>query len=77
MKKIRENGYALNNEGGALGITSIGVPVFNTEGDAVAAVVVTGPGGRMQVKANEDIVEKIKHTARCIGEEMAELGVEN
>lgn len=75
--KIRENGFALNNEEGALGVTSIGVPVFNTEGVPVAAVVVTGPGGRMQVEANADIIEKIKQTARRIGEEMAAMGVED
>lgn len=77
IKKIRENGYALNNAEGALGITSIGVPIFNTEGAPVAAVVVTGPGGRMQGAANADIVEKIKQATRRIGEEMADRGVEN
>lgn len=76
FKKIRENGYALNTEEGSLGITSIGVPVFNTEGAPVAAVVVTGPGGRMQAAADADIVERIKQAARSIGEEMAVLGVE-
>lgn len=77
LKGVRENGYAVNNEEGALGITSIGVPVFNTKGEPVAAVVVTGPGGRMQVEANADIVEKIKQTAMRIGEEMAAKGVES
>jgi len=77
FKKVRENGYALNNEEGALGITSIGVPIFNTGGIPVAAVVVTGPGGRLQVAANADIVEKIKKTTRRIGDEMAALGVDN
>lgn len=77
LRKIREKGYALNNEEGALGITSIGVPVFNTDGVPVAAVVVTGPGGRMQVAANADIVQKIKQTARRIGKEMANRGVES
>jgi DNA-binding IclR family transcriptional regulator len=75
LERIRENGYALNNEEGALGVTSIGVPVFNTEGVPVAAVVVTGPGGRMRMEANDDIVEKIKRSARQIGEEMAVSGI--
>jgi len=70
LKKIRREGYALNHEEGALGITSIGVPVFNQERAPVAAVVVTGPGGRLQVAANLDIVEKIKKAAKQIGEEM-------
>jgi DNA-binding IclR family transcriptional regulator len=76
LKKIRRQGYALNKEEGALGITSIGVPVFNKKGEPVAAVVVTGPGGRMQVAADVDIVEKIKQAARQIGEEMVAKGVE-
>jgi IclR family acetate operon transcriptional repressor len=76
FQKIRENGYALNNQEGALGVTSIGVPVFNTEGIPVAAVVVTGPGGRMRMAADADIVEKIKRTAQRIGEKMTTMGVD-
>jgi DNA-binding IclR family transcriptional regulator len=76
LRRIRENGYALNNEEGALGVKSIGVPVFNSEGVPVAAVVVTGPGGRMRMEADDDIVEKIKRTAGRIGEEMAIRGIE-
>ncbi len=76
MKKIRRDGYALNNEEGSLGITSIGVPVFNKKGKPVAAVVVTGPGGRLRVGANADIVEKIKETARMIGGEMTAKEIE-
>jgi DNA-binding IclR family transcriptional regulator len=76
LSRIRKNGYALNNEEGSLGVTSVGVPIFNSDGDPVAAVVVTGPGGRMRMEADAGIVDKIKMTARRIGEEMAARGVE-
>lgn len=75
LDEIRETGYALNKEEGSLGVTSVAVPVFNSEKIPMAAVVVTGPGGRMRIDANAEIVEKIKLTAKRIGEEMAERGV--
>ncbi len=70
LNKVRERGYAIDNEENELGIRCIGAPIFNHEGYPIGAVSISGPSSRITdtwisryaiyvVKCAEDISEKL------------------
>ncbi len=70
LDRVRERGYAIDNEENELGIRCIGAPIFNHEGYPVGAVSISGPSSRITdtwisqyalsvVKCAEDISRKL------------------
>lgn len=62
LDQIRQQGYSLDLEEHALGVRSIAVPVFDPEGNMIAAVSVSGPAKSMPAdlgssQLRQDIVE--------------------
>jgi len=47
LAEIREHGYALDLGEHEEGVVCVGGPIFNRQGDPVAAITVTGPASRM------------------------------
>lgn len=68
---IRERGYAVSYNESGLGSTGVGAPIFDKNGNIVAALNLSGPVNRM----TEDIVEKsvrtITEAAKKITEELS------
>ena len=64
IQKIRECGYAVDNEEGEKGLLCVGAPIL-VDGKAVAAVSLSGPYIRMKDHFDEKTAE-VKHTAECI-----------
>jgi len=66
MKKVREQGYAMDNEEQEIGLTCVGVPILNKKGEAVAAISISGPTQRLRNHDIELIVQQLKQTSADI-----------
>ncbi len=61
LKKIKERGYAIDNEENEDGIYCVAAPIINGQGVAIAAISITGPAFR--VKQNKDhYIKLLKET---------------
>lgn len=65
VKRIREQGYAVDNEESEIGLTCYAVPIYNANNEAIAAISLSGPTTRMK-KNSEDVISSIMHTAKEI-----------
>lgn len=63
MKKVREQGYALDNEEQEIGLMCVGVPILNKNGVAVAAMSISGPTQRLQQHDVGLIVHRLKQAS--------------
>lgn len=63
LRTIRERGFAVDDEEVDEGIAAVAVPVFNHDGQPVAALVVVGPKDRIDASAGSALVTKLKQTA--------------
>lgn len=73
MIKIKEQGYAIDNEEQEMGLYCIGAPIFNGEGDAVAAISISGPTTRMKSDDVNYKVDKVVEIANKITEAIKHL----
>ncbi len=65
LYKVREQGYALDQEEREYGLTCIGAPIFDRQGHVTAAVSIAGPSRRME-RNLEYKIERVKETAEEI-----------
>ncbi len=70
LDKIKQQGYAIDNEEHELGVRCIGVPVFNRFGEVEAAISVSGPAMRMDKEKIDRIKKDVMESAREIGREL-------
>lgn len=68
LERIRDRGFAVENEERRSGVVAIAVPIFDTTtGDVVAAISISGPrqrivtGGNGEIK--QDIIEAVRNRA--------------
>lgn len=71
LKLVRENGYAIDNEENEKDVFCIAAPIFDWQGQPVAAVSVSAPLSRMTQDAQGRILPKLLETA---GEISSQLG---
>ena len=71
LDRIRECGYAIDNEECEMGIRCIAVPIRDYTGKMVAGLSVSGPTSRM---TSESIREKIPYLFEVVGEISKRLG---
>ena len=60
IKKVREEGFATDNEEGALGLSCVAVPVFSSAGTVGCAISVSGMTSRIQYARQHGIIEELK-----------------
>ena len=70
LRKIKEEGYAIDNEERELGLTCIGAPILDKNGYAVAAISISGPSARMKINNFDEKVKKVKDIANKISAAM-------
>lgn len=63
LKKIRERGYATDNEELELGLKCIAAPVLDHSGTVIAGISVSGPADRMEGKLKEKALKSVIATA--------------
>jgi len=67
LKKIKEQGYAIDREEYRVGVNCFAVPIINKDGRAIAAISVTGPASRFTM----DKMEKVKGQLMTISKEIS------
>jgi IclR family KDG regulon transcriptional repressor len=77
LQEIRQQGFSFDNEEIDIGINAVGVPIFNFEEKAVAAVVVAGPSPRVTWDSDSPIVARLKDTAAKISAQLHYNGEQN
>ncbi|MBV1757357.1 MAG: IclR family transcriptional regulator [Dethiosulfatibacter sp.] len=70
LEKVRENGYALDEEENEPGIRCIGAPIFNHKGDVIGAISISGPTMRVTPEVVETFKEHILKYTRLISQEL-------
>ncbi len=68
LDRIREQGFALDNEETFPGIRCVGAPIRDAGGKAIAALSVTVPAQRMEAGRVEELRGMITSTARMISQ---------
>jgi DNA-binding IclR family transcriptional regulator len=66
LERTRKRGFSLDREEIDVGINAVGAPVFDHEGNAVAAVVVAGPARRVKGATGSRLVEEVMRAAESI-----------
>lgn len=64
LKKIRQQGFAVDNMEHEFGIKCVGVPIRNSEGEVVAGMSISGPSPRMSEDKIEDYSHHLMEAAR-------------
>jgi len=67
LKKVKEQGCAIDREEYNVGINCFAVPVINNEGIAIMAISITGPASRFTI----DEMEKVKGQLMTISKEIS------
>lgn len=70
LAQVRRLGYAIVHEEFEEGFSGIAAPIFNHEGQVVAAVSVSGPTYRMGPGTVEDFINPLQETSQTISAEM-------
>lgn len=65
LDKVRENGYACDEEESEIGLTCYAVPVFDASNRPIAAISSSGPTTRMDIH-KEELIETLKTFAQEI-----------
>ena len=71
VRDVREHGYALSVAGFEAGISSVGAPVWNAEGDVAAAINFTGPDAQFdRARLEAEVVGAVRETAHEISQRL-------
>ena len=63
IARVRENGYAMDKEEIAIGLSCVAVPVFSAPGKTGCAISVSGMTSRIQLALKNGLVEELKRVA--------------
>ena len=66
LRKIRESGFAIDNEENTPGVRCVAAPIFNRSGTLVAALSLTGPVQQLTDDRLIKIAERVKEAARLM-----------
>lgn len=70
LRKIREQGYAVDNEENELGIKCLGVPIFDHNGYPVAGMSVSGAAQKLTGELVKDCISALKKAAEEISKKL-------
>jgi DNA-binding IclR family transcriptional regulator len=70
FKEARKNGIAFDREEGDDGTSAVGAPIFNSQGNPVAAIVVAGPSARMDLDNGSRVIEELKGAVKKVSEKL-------
>jgi IclR family acetate operon transcriptional repressor len=70
LRKIRENGVAIDNEENTPGVRCVAAPIFASNGRAIAALSLTGPVQQVTEERAIRIAEKVREAARQLTQTM-------
>lgn len=71
LEVVRQRGYALDNGEHEQDVRCIAAPIFNMSGEAVAALSISGPAGRMEpLESKQDLIQKALQSAQAISQKL-------
>ena len=70
LKKVKKQGYAVDREEYKIGINCIGVPIFERNGEAIAAISITGPASRFNLSEMRKARSKLISIAKEISNQL-------
>lgn len=70
LQKVREQGFAMDNQEYNLGLTCIGMPIRNFNHEIVAALSVSSPSFRVDLKKIIEVTEELSLASRRLSEFM-------
>ncbi len=73
LEKVRENGYAIDDEEQEIGLFCIGAPILDRNNNAIAAISLSGPTARMKMGNMEFKIDKVVETAKQISNAVRQL----
>lgn len=74
LKKIKENGYAEDDEENEMGVRCIGSPIFNQNGEIEGAISISGPTFRVTKDRVDEISKEVIKYANLISKELGYRG---
>lgn len=74
LKKVKQQGYAIDNEENEIGVRCVGSPLFNRFGDIEGAISISGPTIRVTEEAVEDFAKDVVKYADLISRELGYKG---
>jgi len=73
LKRVRQQGYAVDNIENEEGIRCVGAPIFDHQGKPVAALSVSGPAFRMSMERVKELTGAVTSTAAKISRQLGYL----
>ena len=72
LEKIRQQGYAFDHGEHETEVRCVAVPIFDANGQTVAALSVSGPQGRLDpLDGKPELIERTREAARAISARLA------
>ncbi len=73
LHDVRSKGYAIDNEEREVGLYCIGSPIFDCNGDVMAAISVTSPASRILFMELDKLIDIVRKTGKEISDEFRHL----
>ncbi|MBA7531714.1 Transcriptional regulator KdgR [subsurface metagenome] len=70
LKKIRNQGYSIDDEEGEVGTRCIGAPIFRHNGQVNASISLAAPSNRLPMKKTQEYVPLMIETAKKISKDL-------
>ena len=71
LKRVRKNGYALDNEENEIGIRCVAAPIYNQVGEVIAAISLSVPAIRIKARELEtELKDQVVQTAAKISQKL-------
>ncbi len=74
LATIRQRGWAMDDEEEEIGIRCIGAPVLDADGNAVAAISVSGTTGDIHLGTADSLAQEVRQTALELSRELGSYG---
>lgn len=75
IERVRQQGFAIDDEENEKGIRCIGAPIFDTDGHVIAALSISGPTARMtKTRLSRELRAKVCRTAITISTQLGYRG---
>jgi DNA-binding IclR family transcriptional regulator len=70
LKKIKKQGYAIDEEEFKIGVNCLGVPIINNEGKAIASISISGPRSRFNLFKMEKVKNILINMSKDISNQL-------
>mgnify|MGYP005795735919 CR=1 FL=1 len=73
IQRVREQGYATDNEEDSIGLSCVAVPVFSASGKVVCTISISGMTPRIQLALKGNLLQDLKMAADSIYASMSNM----